>query len=142
MPLVPLNNLTIFHTSIVAKPGKLIILRAVNMKIKHLSQLENRVVKQFASELRLHFKNNLAHLRIFGSRARGEGDEESDIDMLVLLKTVDTKMKNYVWDTANDLLLETWVNISPLVMTEDDFNHLLDIERLIALDIVREGIEL
>ena len=78
----------------------------------------------------------------FGSRARGEGKEYSDLDVLVLLKEERRVFTDKIYDVAGDIFLDYDVDISPLVMSEGYFNWLKGIERAIALDIEREGISL
>lgn len=109
-------------------------------KLNHLSDTENGALALFISKVRSRFSGKIVSLRLFGSRARGEGNEDSDIDILVLLKKSDLKTKNSIWDIANDIFLDTWINISPLVMSELDFRNLSDHERQIAKDIKNEGV--
>lgn len=112
------------------------------MDLSHLSELERRSLDLFAERVRFLLKDNFVSMRMFGSRARGGGTEESDIDVLVLLKNTDARIKNSVWDIAHDIFLDAWINISPLVMTEAAFKGLSDRERLIAKNIEKDGIPL
>lgn len=114
----------------------------LDMDLNHLSELERQGIGQFVSRVRANIGDNLISMRLFGSRARGEGSENSDLDVLVLVKTLDIQIKHAIWDIANDIFLDTWINISPLVTTEADFKKLVDRERLIAKDIEKEGIPL
>lgn len=112
------------------------------MTLKTLSTLENEVISEFVSKVRANQGANLVSIKLFGSRAKGKGTEESDVDILVLLKRTDLNIKNTIWDIANDIFLEKWINISPLVLTEENFKKLLGLERLIAKEIEKDGIPL
>ncbi|MBI4125785.1 MAG: nucleotidyltransferase domain-containing protein [Deltaproteobacteria bacterium] len=79
---------------------------------------------------------------LFGSRARGEGHESSDVDILVLVKTMDTSTKHLVWDAAEDIFLETGIDISPLVITQEKFERWRRLERLLPREIEKEGVVL
>ena len=97
----------------------------------------------FLAGLRARFGLRLVSVRLFGSYARGEAHEDSDIDCLVLLDRVDPEDDRAVTDLAGDL---TWqiggVVISPLIMTDAAFEAWKARERRTALDIEREGVPL
>jgi len=52
--------------------------------VKILSDIENIAVEEFKQKVIKRFGN--AEIILFGSKARGDGDEYSDIDVLVLLE--------------------------------------------------------
>ena len=63
---------------------------------------------------------------LFGSHARGEGREESDVDVAVILSDmpdslIDTKLA--LADIAYDILLETGVLIQPMPLSADEWDH-------------------
>ena len=97
----------------------------------------------FVSGLRGLFGPRLVSVLLFGSYARGEAHEESDVDCLVLLDRVDPVDDRAVTDLAGDL---TWqvggVVISPLIMSEAAFDAWKARERRTALEIERDGIRL
>lgn len=97
----------------------------------------------FVAGLRRRFGPRLISVRLFGSYARGEAHEESDVDCLVLLDRVDPVDDRAVTDLAGDL---TWqiggVVISPLIMSEAAFGEWKARERRTPLEIERDGIRL
>ena len=56
---------------------------------KSLTQIEDEGLERFKGALQSLLRDNLLSLRLFGSRARGEGTEESDLDVLVIVKEKD-----------------------------------------------------
>lgn len=119
---------------------------ALTMKTKgdisFLTEMEQKALQQFLDRVRTSLGKMFIRSILFGSRARGEGHEESDLDVLVLVTSASLKTKHTVWDIATDLFLETDINISPLVLEEGQFQHLHDLERLIAEEITTQGISL
>lgn len=81
-------------------------------------------------------------VRLFGSRARGEGDDESDLDLLVLLDVYDEQTKVKIWDAAEAIFSTTDILLSPQVLSRARFVDLKRRERLIAQEIERDGIVL
>ncbi len=97
----------------------------------------------FLTGLRARFGPRLVSVRLFGSYARGEAHEDSDVDCLILLDRVDPADDRAVTDLSGDL---TWqiggVSISPLVMSAEAFDAWKKRERRTPLEIEREGIAL
>jgi len=63
--------------------------------------------------------------KIFGSKATGKFDEESDIDILILLPCeVNEKIREQVIDIVFDIDLEFDTNISPLILSQKEWENL------------------
>jgi predicted nucleotidyltransferase len=113
-----------------------------------LSPAERRVVAEFAARVRARFGDRLARIVLFGSRARGDVTEESDIDVLVLVRASveeETRATREVWEVVEEALrLErgTYVPLAPIVLAEERFLELLALERSFAVDVEAEGIPL
>jgi hypothetical protein len=85
------------------------------------------------------FGVRLQKLVLFGSYARNQFNEESDVDVLVLLDTLSPGERERVVDEAVRCSTGEMF-LSPLILTTAQFDALRARERLIALDIDREGI--
>lgn len=72
-------------------------------------QIVQQIAKEFKEELEKLYGDELADLILFGSHARGDFHEESDIDFAVVLKnpaTTSTSEIMKVSDVVNDLSLK------------------------------------
>ncbi len=107
-----------------------------------LTAKEAEALTQFKIAIEKELGSEILEFIFFGSRARGEGREYSDLDIMVLLREEKKIFTDKIYDVAGDIFLDYDVDISPLVMSEGYFNWLKGIERAIALDIEREGISL
>lgn len=107
-----------------------------------LSEQEKSCLRLFKEKVMKAIGDNKAEFRLFGSRARGRSHENSDIDVLTLVSEKNTRIKNAIWDIAAEIQMDEGIAISALIMTIDEFASLLKRERLIALNIQREGIPL
>jgi predicted nucleotidyltransferase len=98
------------------------------------------VVREFRRRLEALYGERLRDVILYGSYARGDADEGSDIDVLVVLDAfADEEAELRRMDPiANELSLEHDVVISNLVVRESDYAHR---DSLLLLNVRREGIE-
>jgi uncharacterized protein len=101
-----------------------------------------RTVGELRSRLMSRFGADLMDLRLFGSHARGEANEESDVDVFVLLRTAEWSDRRAVLDIAGDLFAETGLLISPTVFDATRYEEWRRQERPLVMDIERDGIPL
>jgi|YNPNPStandDraft_1061719.scaffolds.fasta_scaffold01634_5 hypothetical protein len=64
-------------------------IRADVSALSALSEGERRALAAFLAGLQEQYAQHVAEVILFGSRARGEGGEESDVDLLVLVRSED-----------------------------------------------------
>jgi predicted nucleotidyltransferase len=100
-------------------------------------------LQAFLAGVRDRFGPRVAGMRLFGSYARGDATEDSDVDCLVLLDRVDQDDDRAITNLAADL---TWqiagVVVSPMIMSVAEFEAWKASERRTPLEIEREGIPL
>lgn len=112
------------------------------LKKAALSAKEEAVIQTFKERVFQAFPDEVLEVRLFGSRARGEGSESSDVDLAVLVREESGELRRAIYDIAADLYLESEINLSPLVLSKERHEWLKAIERGFALAIEREGIPL
>jgi hypothetical protein len=99
----------------------------------------DHLVGEFHRRLRARFGDRVRHVRLFGSYARGEAHEESDIDIIALVRDLTWQEKGESVDIATEISLECGMHLAPVVMSETDFKRLVDLESSFAADILRDG---
>jgi predicted nucleotidyltransferase len=62
----------------------------------------------------------LIDFRLFGSRARGDADEYSDMDIFMEFESVDRVLKNRVKNIAWDMTLETGIVVTTLLFSRSE----------------------
>lgn len=103
---------------------------------------ERAALDDFVAWLRERFGERLGELRLFGSRARGEGHDESDLDVLVTIDQLTSSERREVAQRSGDAMTHWDVLLSPFVVSKDHFAELRARERLIAREIDRDGVAL
>lgn len=76
---------------------------------------DHKIAKRFKE--RLSAVVQLLDMRVFGSRARGDVDEYSDMDAFIEVETVNKELEDRIYDIAWEVGLEYSVFISPLVFS-------------------------
>jgi predicted nucleotidyltransferase len=100
------------------------------------------LARRFEQRLRARVGPALVEARLFGSAARGEADEDSDLDVLVVLEHVGFEERRAVFDIADDFLHEAGVLVSPTLYDRHTWERQLRQERGFAMTVQREGIRL
>lgn len=108
--------------------------------LEHLTNDEKKAVAEIREHLNRLVGSRLRGLYVFGSKARGDYDAESDVDLAILVDELDKSMKRSIIDIVVEVETQYLVVISSLVLSWKEFSHLLERERRLALDIEKEGI--
>lgn len=104
-----------------------------------LSEKEQLVLRKFRIAIEEALGRALVEVRLFGSKARGDAREDSDIDVLIITDG-DWHMCDVVYSIVTDILLEEGVCISPKVINKRDYDHLYKIRTPFIKNVTREGI--
>lgn len=86
----------------------------------------NNLIKEINSELRNCFGDKLDNVWLYGSYARGDFDEESDIDVMALVDLPKEMLATYrrkVSDLTSDLDLKYDVLLSIKLQDKDTFSR-------------------
>ncbi|MDA2939060.1 nucleotidyltransferase domain-containing protein [Acidobacteria bacterium AH-259-A15] len=105
-----------------------------------ISPAEKQLLRELKTKLAALLGDQLESLRIFGSRARGDAESHSDLDVAILVRALSRTQKRHILDLVAELELEHLSPVSVLVMSTEQFEQLKGRERRIALDIEKEGI--
>ena len=100
------------------------------------------ILQELKRSLKSFLGDQLVSMVLFGSMARGDDHDASDIDVAIIVHRLTRRLKSQILDEVAALELEHHTPLSVLVFSEEEFNHLKKRERRIALDIEREGIAL
>lgn len=85
-------------------------------------------------------KYNLVQLKLFGSKAKGNFDKESDIDLFVILDNCNWKIEKEVYELCFEIGLEYNVLLSPIIYSKNEFEDKLTKATPFYKIIEREGI--
>ena len=87
------------------------------------------IMQEFAKSVRKMLNNSLDSVIVYGSYARGDYSELSDIDVMLLVSLGEEdikKISDQISDLAFDFMMKYGVDISPVITNIDHFNYWVD----------------
>ena len=104
-----------------------------------LEDKDRQAVERAAVILRERFP--VEQVVLFGSKARGDADSESDIDLLVLTsRPMSHAEQDSITDAIFDVQLELDVTISTLIVSTEEWEHGLCQVLPIKYEVDRDGV--
>jgi len=105
--------------------------------MQKLTSNELAALRKLKDALACNFR--LIELRLFGSKARGDSDKESDIDVLVVLENYDWEIEKAVSRLCFDINLEYSVLLVPVLYSRAEYESELTKVTPFYETVVREG---
>jgi predicted nucleotidyltransferase len=78
---------------------------------------DRAAVEEFITRIQARYPTRVVSMGLFGSKARGDADSESDIDLLVIVTDDDGVLRSELWRMASDVSLEFDVVLSAHVFS-------------------------
>lgn len=107
-----------------------------------LAPATSAAVEEFSALVRARLGARARRLMLFGSQARGEATEDSDVDILVVVRDLTSADAREVDTIVADILTRRDVLLSPLVLSDAHVDDLRVRERRLIAEIDRDGIPL
>jgi predicted nucleotidyltransferase len=105
-----------------------------------MTSIETTIINKFKSLISRRLSRY--SLILFGSRARGDADEQSDMDVLVIVEQKeDYELLMFVYDCAYEAGLEHNVLLNVVVVSRDRWENSPERSSLLAEAVRRDGIE-
>ncbi len=107
----------------------------------YLSTKEQKAAARFLARLTSEDVFPLSII-LFGSKARGDYNDESDIDLLLVLPAVNASLRDHIRDIAADICNDFSTYLSTRVWSEAYFQEQARLETSLFQEIQADGIEL
>lgn len=88
------------------------------------------IIYQFSQQMRSIFGSHLSKVIIYGSYARGDYQDNSDVDVMILVNLPEEAIKkkeNDVYDIAFEIEMNTGIDISPVIKNEAQYEYWVDV---------------
>jgi predicted nucleotidyltransferase len=81
------------------------------------------IIKELKGRLSNHLKDNLIDVILFGSQLTGKSSENSDYDILIIIKKKDDwKLERIISDICYEIELEYGIMTDSHILTENELN--------------------
>ncbi len=115
-------------------------LKSLNSTESKSNDMSDKAIESFAKRVVERLRDEILALVLYGSYVRGEYSKYSDVDVLVLIKSKDKKVKEIVYDIAYDIDLEYDILISLLFLTPEEVEMLIEKGSPFIENILLEGV--
>jgi predicted nucleotidyltransferase len=110
--------------------------------INQLAERERQMALAFIHKVQQQFAGQLLRVILFGSRARGEAEPDSDMDLLVVLTDVNPEIRRTIHHLAAEVWLDYGIFLSTLVWSQDHWRNVEKLQTLLYQNICRDGLDL
>ena len=104
----------------------------------------NALLDSFVDEMKIIFGSTLKNIILYGSYARGDYTNDSDVDIMIVADIEDTEIMKYVYTVSEylgDLLIDYDVVITPVVESHSKYQQYKDVIPFLK-NVQREGVAL
>lgn len=113
-----------------------------NRTFKYLSSKEVNAVEEFALRLREELGGNLIDIKFFGSKLRADFNDDSDIDILIILKSKTLEIERNIAKIWIENELTFFAGISYVIFSEYQYKMNLSLNSPFTESINKEGISI
>jgi len=101
---------------------------------------KQKALQEFIKTAKQNHGAKIVQIILFGSLARGEATEESDIDILVITRGNRFEMQKNLSGIAVDMLLKTGEYISAKAVSTEEYSFMKKIKTGFYRNIAKEGV--
>ncbi len=89
--------------------------------------------------MKARFPGMIARLVLFGSKARGDSQLESDIDVLVIVRSEDWHLSNAISTLAARISLDHGVLLGPIIIGQERWERMEREKFSLTRNVIKEG---
>ena len=113
------------------------------IKEKHfLTDVEQDAVSECVDKIREALGENLITIKMLGSKARGDFDSESDIDLFILVRERTVAVMHVISGIAAETDLKYDTNLSPVIFSLFEFEKNKALETSFVKNLQKDGVPL
>ena len=103
-----------------------------------MTENDYEIARELKELLAVHF--DLIDFRVFGSRARGDAENEADMDVFIEVESLTPELKEKIHESTWLVGFKNFIVISPLIVSRFELEQTSLRSSAIILNIMREGV--
>lgn len=108
---------------------------------ERVTPLVREALQRYRARLDRELPGRVRRLALYGSHARGEAHEESDVDVLVVLSEATHRERARAIDIGGEIGIELTLAVAPVVLTQAEWDEMVRRERRFVSEIEHDGVE-
>ena len=119
-----------------------VVKREEPVGLRHLTSQEKAALSEFVARLRERYADEVMLVVLFGSKVRGDFDEESDLDVLVVVGSGGWRFHREISFIGSRVSLDYDVNVSPKAVNQTLYREIRESRTPFYENVRAEGVEL
>ncbi len=108
--------------------------------LQYLNKTERKVISSFVKELRDKLGNEIVTIRLFGSKVKGDFQEDSDIDIFILVKKKTAEIEDTIAEIEVDYDIKYGLFLSPVLYSLFEYKKNKELGSFFFENVEKEGI--
>ncbi len=105
-----------------------------------MTRSSEQIAREFAEKVRARVPGQTREIYLYGSRARGDEEPDSDYDVLIVVEEESRELEDRILDVAVELLDRYDAFISPMLATSEKFDYFKEVG--LYREVLKVGIRL
>jgi len=115
---------------------------AQSMVIDQITQTENAALRTFVQRVLDELDAQVFQIILFGSKARGDSNADSDVDVLILANEENRRLQEKINIIASQISLDYDVLFNPLLIAEARWKQMSNERFSVCRNVERDGVVL
>lgn len=112
------------------------------MVVKQITKNENEALQTFIQRILDELGMQVLQIVLFGSKARGDSNADSDVDVLILANEENRRLQERINIIASQISLDREVLFNPVLIAKDRWAKMANERFSICRNVERDGIML
>jgi predicted nucleotidyltransferase len=108
----------------------------------YMNEKERYAIERFRKAVKNNIGESVISISVFGSKVRGDYNEASDIDILVIVKERSLWVMDKIAEITSELNIVHNLSIAPVVFSENEYNMNKIMDSPFTVSVGAEGLSL